>query len=210
MTAIVAMTAPRTPMPYPVARPIRRPRTTIRRERRVAPSAAPSTTAAPGAPLRRAEPERSSATIVATVTAAIWPVLPRATPATSEPTVRRRSAARRLTGRSSRATCTAGAYSGPRGVVGRKSARRSSELLEPTERVREAHLLRCPGLDAQEIRGRDDDRDAPCPRGRDVEAVTAVEGVHPPWRKPGRRGRPRVEADRPLLPLVPCAGGGPG
>src|SRR5215213_4725694 len=57
----------------------------------VAPSAAPKTTAAAGVPARLAEPVRSLATIVATVTAAMWPVLPRATPPTSDQTVRRRS-----------------------------------------------------------------------------------------------------------------------
>ena len=66
----------------------------------MAPIAAPMTTVAPGAPLQAVDPEMSWATIVATVTAAMWPVLPRATPATSDQTVRRRSRSSSWAGRS--------------------------------------------------------------------------------------------------------------
>ena len=62
-------------------------------ERVTAPSAAPRTTVAPGAPLQAVSPVISWATIVETVTAAMYPVLPRATPATIDHSVRRRSRA---------------------------------------------------------------------------------------------------------------------
>src|SRR4051794_2282768 len=59
---------------------------------RTEPRAAPRTTVAPGAPASACVPSISLATIVATVTAAIWPVLPSATPATSPLRTRRRPA----------------------------------------------------------------------------------------------------------------------
>src|SRR5687768_10892804 len=90
MTAAVATSAPATPSTYPATGPNRRPRRTITQERDTAPAAAPRTTAAPGAPLHALDPAMSLAAIVATVAAAIWPVLPSATPATSAQTVRRR------------------------------------------------------------------------------------------------------------------------
>src|SRR6185503_125738 len=96
ITATVAMIAPPTPIRYPRPSPDRRPCPTIQRDRRAAPSAAPMTTAAPGAPLQMADPARSLATIVDTVTAAMWPVLPSATPAISDPSDRRRRRARTL------------------------------------------------------------------------------------------------------------------
>ena len=57
------------------------------------PTAAPPTTAAPGAPASVAWPSMSRATIVDTVIAAMCPVLPRATPETSVQRERRRAAA---------------------------------------------------------------------------------------------------------------------
>src|SRR5215210_4820492 len=106
--AAIAITAPMIPTAYPAARPGRRPRRLMSHEREVAPRAAPRTTAAAGVPARLADPPRSLATMVATVTAAICPVLPRATPPTRVQTVRRRRRSislgdvvtkRRLTGR---------------------------------------------------------------------------------------------------------------
>ena len=70
-----------TPMAYPVVSPIRRVRPAISEARSTEPSAAPSTTVAPGAPANVCEPSMSLATIVAIVTAAMCPVDPRATPA---------------------------------------------------------------------------------------------------------------------------------
>ncbi len=58
------------------------------RDSMVEPAAAPSTTAAAGTPLQALVPVRSAATTVATVTAAMWPVLPSATLARSVRTVR--------------------------------------------------------------------------------------------------------------------------
>ena len=59
------------------------------------PIAEPSTTEAAGKPASAAVPASSPATIVPTVTAAMWPVLPIATPATSVQIVRWRRWARR-------------------------------------------------------------------------------------------------------------------
>ena len=73
-----------------------------------APRAAPRTTVAPGAPLQAVLPVMSRATIVATVTAAMYPVLPRATPATSDQSVRRRRRASSDAGRFRVWTVTAG------------------------------------------------------------------------------------------------------
>ena len=67
-------------------------------ERTTAPPAAPSTTVAPVTPLQSAVPPRVCATIDATVTAAMWPVLPSATPATSVHVLRWRSSSRRAAG----------------------------------------------------------------------------------------------------------------
>src|SRR5215213_6608406 len=60
-------------------------------ERPTAPTAAPNTTAAPGAPARAAEPRRSWPTMDATVAAARYPVLPSATLANRAHRVRARA-----------------------------------------------------------------------------------------------------------------------
>ena len=74
--------------------PGRRPRRAISAERALAPTAAPRTTAAPGTPLSAGDRSSSLATIGATVTAAMCPVEPSATPATRTLTVRLRSRTR--------------------------------------------------------------------------------------------------------------------
>ena len=119
----------------------------IRRESTVAPMAAPRTTAADGAPAQTVVPARSLATIVATVTAAICPVLPSATPAISDRTVRRRRLASRLGDRSSR----------------RASITATGQFDKAAEGIGESHLLgrSCP--DPDEVGGGDDHGDAACP-----------------------------------------------
>src|SRR6476661_266661 len=82
-------------------------------DRATAPTAAPSTPAAPGAPLQAVLPAICWAAIVDTVAAAMWPVLPRATPATSERCVRRRNRSRTEGGRSRAGAVTRGGYGGP-------------------------------------------------------------------------------------------------
>ena len=71
----------------------------------------------------------------------------------------------------------------------------------------------CFGVRARTLRSaraRHDHGNAPCARGRDVEAVARVEEVHATRRVLGRRGRHRVDADRRLLPLELVDGADPG
>ena len=176
------------------------------RDRSVAPRAAPRTTAAPGAPLSsgrarqvarddRRDGDRGD--------------MARCCQARRRPPATRPSAAegRRGGWRKVESSDVHGASISGRA---RGSVRRSCQLLETTESVRQAHLLRRPGLDPEQIGGGDDDRDAACPGGRHVEPVPAVQEVHAARRQLGRRGRHRVDADRRLLPLELVDGPDPG
>ena len=73
-----------------------------------APTAAPRTTAAPGAPVQVVPPAMCWAAIVETVDAAMCPMLPSATPATSDRCVRRRRPSSTEIGRSTAAPVTGG------------------------------------------------------------------------------------------------------
>src|SRR5215831_20798091 len=109
--------------------------------------AAPKTTAAAGAPARLALPVMSLATIVATVIAAMWPVLPRATPPTSVQTVRRRSRSSSDAGRWATALDIARGYaarvaSEAERQHGRLGRRCPCKLGQAAQGVGQAHLFR--------------------------------------------------------------------
>src|SRR6476469_373059 len=137
-----------------------------------APIAAPTTAAAPGAPLQVVLPAMCWAAIVDTVDAAMCPVLPSATPATSDQCVRRRSRSRVDGGRSRAAAVIRGGYGGGLGSDAGGGAeaerqnldgdvrlgpgdgrddRATGQLGKATERVGEAHLFgrSCP--DAKQV-----------------------------------------------------------
>ena len=79
--------------------PIRRPRRIMSRGEDAAPTGRAEHDGRAGRAAQERRSRRGScATIVATVTAAMWPVLPSATPATSDRRVRRRSSSRRAAG----------------------------------------------------------------------------------------------------------------
>ena len=192
-----------------MTRPIRRPRRAMSADSSTAPSAAPSTTVAPGAPASVCDPSRSLATIVATVTAAMCPVLPSATPANSAERDRRRARSRaagertvavmrppRYVRRSGRGPRRSGADPGSGGRL-----RRLGGLDRQAQAVRQLHLAGRPAGDPQQGRGAHHGRHAPRPRRRHVEAVERVQELHAP-RGVLRRGRAhRVDADRALLAL---------
>ena len=84
---------------------------------------------------------------------------------------------------------------------GRVSWSRPRQLEEAAEGVGQAHLLRGAAVRGEESWVGDDRGHAAGARGGDVEAVQAVEELHPPRRFVGARGRHRVDHDRRLLSL---------
>ena len=95
-----------------------------------------------------------------------------------------------------------------------RGARRSfdlrAELAIPAKRVRQPHLLRRAALGLEQPRAADEDHRAPRPRRGDVQAIEAVEELHPARRVLRARRGHRVDDDRRLLPLELVDGARPG
>ena len=84
----------------------------------------------------------------------------------------------------------------------RVSGRGRGEFEEAAEGVGQADLLRGAAIRREQGRAGDDRGHAAGARGGDVEAVEAVEELHPPRRFIGGRGGHRVDHDRRLLSLA--------
>ena len=76
-----------------------------------------------------------------------------------------------------------------------------SHLGEPAEAVRQAELIEAVAAHTEKRWARHDDRERPGPRHRHVEAVAAVQKLHPAGNVLGAGGCKRNEYDRSLLAL---------